>query len=170
VGGHVRGSDGTLIHQAGEFTLTRLAAGQYQLTVPGKTETDGVLLLGTAGRLAANPDLAGRAFLSYEYDGAGNFIIESRYTDAGATFPLEDTDFYVAWVDFVTPLAPVAGAVTEIVLNASLEGANLVLSWEGGGALETTQDLEGSWSTIDGATSPHSVPATGGAAFFRVRQ
>jgi hypothetical protein len=170
IGGHVRGSDGTLIHQAGEFTLTRQAAGQYQLTIPGKTEADGVLLLGAAGRLAANPDLASRAFISYEYDGAGNFIIESRHTDAGATFPLEDTDFYVAWVDFVNPLALEAGAVTDIVLNASLEGTNLILTWDGGGTLETTHDVAGNWSSIDGATSPHSVPATSGAAFFRVHQ
>lgn len=170
VGGHVRGTDGTLINQVGQFSLTRLAAGRYELSIPGKTEADGVLLLGTAGRFAGNQTLASRAFLSYESDGATSFIIESRYTDAAGTFPLEDTDFYVAWVDFANPLAPVAGAVTEIVLDAQLEGTDLILTWEGGGALETTQDLPGNWSTVDGATSPHSVPATDGAAYYRVKQ
>ncbi|MCL4176622.1 MAG: hypothetical protein KJ072_02600 [Verrucomicrobia bacterium] len=170
VGGHVRGSDGTMLNQAGQFTLTRLAAGRYQMTIPGKTEADGVLLLGTAGRVAGNQNLASRAFLSYEYDGTANFIIESRYTDAAGTIPLEDTDFYVAWVDFETPLAPVAEAVTDIVLQAQLVGANLILTWDGGGTLETTQTLGGEWSTVQGATSPHSVPATTGTAFFRVKQ
>ncbi len=170
IGGHVRGSDGTLINQAGEFSISRLAAGQYELSIPGKTQADGVLLLGAAGRLAANPDLVSPDFLSYEFDGQDAFIIESRHTDAAGTFPLEDTDFYVAWIDFVNPLAPTADAGGEIVLSVRLDGSDLIVTWEGGGTLEMTTSLPGGWSTVEDATSPYSVPTTGDAAYFRVMQ
>jgi hypothetical protein len=170
IGGHVRGSDGSLMNEAGQFSVTRLASGRYQINIPGKTGDDGVLLLGTAGRLASNQSLASRAFLSYEFDGASNFIVESRYTDAAGTYPLEDTDFYVAWIDFVNPLALTGDGGTEIVLNAQLDGADLILTWDGDGTLETTATLPGGWSAVEDATSPHTVPATNGTAYFRVMQ
>lgn len=86
------------------FDLTRLDVGTYQLAIDGVTPEDGALILSVAG---GEP-----AFLSYEDDGSGNFIIESRFVDNGdlvggnSSFPLVDSDFYFAYVDFTNPLAP----------------------------------------------------------------
>ena len=111
VGAHIRGSNGTRLRGAGDFTVTRLAAGQYSLEIPGKTSTSGMLLLQNAGFLATDASVADDATLSYEFVD-GRFIIESRTVNASGafdTFPLRDTDFYFTWVDFAQPLAPTPG-------------------------------------------------------------
>ncbi len=113
VGGYVRGSTGVSIQKAGTYTLSRLAAGRYGLTIPGKTKSSGMLLLGNAGYIS--PDLPDDGALTYEYID-GQFIIEARHSEAGSPMdatPLRDTDFYFAWVDFQDPLSPSAPAPKE---------------------------------------------------------
>ena len=109
IGGHIRGSDGAVINGRGGFGMKRLGTGQYELTVPDKTGKDGMVLLQTTGRYRFNNRdtiAASRSFLSYEETEEGKFIIESRYYENDTSFPLEDTEFYFAWVDFFAPLAP----------------------------------------------------------------
>jgi hypothetical protein len=110
VGGQVRGATGAKVQSAGEFTVSRLEAGRYAIEIPDKAGTNGMLLLQNAGYLASNPTLTDDAALAYEFID-GKFVVESRTVSASGafdTFPLRDTDFYFAWVDFQQPLAPTA--------------------------------------------------------------
>ena len=111
-GGHIRGRDANVLNGRGQFTIRRLVTGRYELAIPGKTDADGFLLLGAAGRLASDTSLVGRNFLSYQAVPGDRFRIESRYYEGGGETPLEDTDFYFAWVDYVQPLAPPGFALT----------------------------------------------------------
>ena len=106
IGGHVRGSDANVLNGRGHFTVERLGVGRYSLSIPDKSPTAGMILLGAAGRLARRSDIVGRNFLSYQPVEQNKFVVESRYHDEGDEHPLEDTDFYFAWIDFAQPLAP----------------------------------------------------------------
>lgn len=90
IGGHVNGSNGTLIHSAGDanFDVTRLSSGQYAVSVYAAdgvtrlTENDGMLILSVAGGMAGAPEFADRAFLSYQYsapagDYNGNGVVDA---------------------------------------------------------------------------------------------
>lgn len=90
IGGHVNGSTGALLHSSGDanFDLTRMSNGQYAVSVYAAdgvtrlTENDGMLILSVAGSMAGTPDLADRAFLSYEYsapdgDYNGNGVVDA---------------------------------------------------------------------------------------------
>lgn len=51
-----------------------------------------------------------------------------------------------------------------------VQGAQIVLAWEGAGTLQRSTDLV-NWTDVTGARSPYQVPITpGGNLFFRVRQ
>jgi hypothetical protein len=129
IGGLVDGSDGSLVSSAGDsnFSLTRRSAGEYALSVLAAdgqnklSEDDGMLILSVAGTMADNPELPGRAFLSYEFEAeSGDFVIQSRElvdinnpgqseNALGDVFALLDSDFYFAFVDFQNPLTPESG-------------------------------------------------------------
>jgi hypothetical protein len=121
VGGHIVGSTGAKRKAVGDFTVTRTATGTYELTIPGKTGSDGALLLQVADLEAGTSvPLASRAFLSYEFTN-GKFVIQSRKTTTDDTADLADANFYVTWVDFTNPLAPPAGprmrSLAPVVMN-----------------------------------------------------
>ena len=89
--------------------MKRLGTGQYELSIPNKTGKNGMVILQATGRHRQNgrdTEAASRDFLSYEETEPGKFVIESRYYQNDSSFPLEDTEFYFAWVDFIAPLAP----------------------------------------------------------------
>ena len=129
IGGLVNGADGSLVNSAGDskFSLSRRSAGEYALSVlaaDGETklsEDDGMLILSVAGTMADDPELPGRAFLSYEFDAeSGDFVVQSRElidfdnpeqseNELGDVFALLDSNFYFAFVDFETPLTPEPG-------------------------------------------------------------
>ncbi len=122
VGGHIVGSSGAKRKAVGDFAVVRTGTGAYELTIPGKTGADGMLLLQVADlEPGTSVPLASRAFLSYEYTG-GKFVIQSRKTTGDTTADLADANFYVAWVDFANPLAPPAGPrlrdQAPVVVNA----------------------------------------------------
>jgi len=109
IGGHVRGTDGAILQGKGNYAMKRLGLGRYELRIPQKAGRDGMLLLQATGRHRINgreSEAASRDFFSYEETASGVFTIESRYHQDASTFPTEDSDFYFAWVDFNTPLAP----------------------------------------------------------------
>lgn len=109
IGGLIHGADGTKRQAGGDFTITRTARGTYEMTIPGKTGSDGALLLQAVGVEPNTSDpVATRAFLSYEFID-GRFLIQARQTVSDTEAELTDTDFYVVWVDFNEPLAPPAG-------------------------------------------------------------
>ena len=185
LGGHIS-ADGTSIKSQGTFTLTRTGAGTYALAIPGKVGTNGVLLLQNASFLAGTTDVADNNFFSYQYndDGSGTngvFAIQSRHTVAGGTFPLTDTSFYFAWVDFTDPLKPPAAVVTVPSLDIARSGGTATITWPpsaNGFTLETAASLGGSpisWSTVGVVgqgtlTSSYTVPATPATHFYRLRK
>lgn len=130
VGGHIVGADGSKRKAVGDFTVARTGTGVYELVVPGKTGADGTLLLQVADlEPETSVPLASRAFLSYEFLD-GKFVIQSRKTTTDTQADLADASFYVAWVDFQTPLAPPDGPRMRSL-------AAVVVSGEGAVARET---------------------------------
>lgn len=183
VGARVKGSDGSVIKGAGQFTLNRLAAGRYALTLPGKTGTNGVLILQNSGYLAQQPsgktDVVDTSSLSYEFGGTNNpataFIIESRYVDpsgGAGEVRLRDADFNFVWVDFQSPLAPPGTApATPPTLSISLTGADSVqISWTAaaGYKLQSSTSLApgATWTDL-GTQNPQTIQITGTAQYFR---
>ncbi len=131
--GGLVGADGDFLQEAaatpgfdGDLSVERLGVGEYAISVEidgtPLTEDDGMLILSVA-------DTENGAFGSYEFDEAtGQFLVNFRQvvdpilselavdpstftatltavtSDPNTRFPLVDTDFYVAWVDFTNPL------------------------------------------------------------------
>ena len=73
------------------------------------------------------------------------------------------------WVDDVMIALNTQSDVAP-TLRITRSGANVVITWTGGGTLQTTAALPGTWSDVAGAVSGYSTPATGAARYFRVRQ
>jgi hypothetical protein len=179
IGGHIRGSDGAVLHGAGGFTLTHLSTCRYALSIPGKTGTNGMLMLINSGYLASQPTVVDTSLLSYEYGGtntpANSFIIESRYLNPGAgpsgedIASLRDADFNFAWVDFQTPLAPAGTA--QPVLSITHSGSNVAVSWSNGPGfiLQSTSSLSGTpvWTSL-GTANPHTLSIGTSNQFFRL--
>jgi hypothetical protein len=138
IGGHIAGTTGAKRKAAGDFTVTRTSTGTYELTIPGKTGSDGTLLLQVADVEAGTSDLlASRAFLSYEYQD-GKFIIQSRKTATDTTADLTDASFYVAWIDFTAPLSMPEGPRFRTQGPIRYSG-DFVIAQEAGLATHTTE-------------------------------
>ena len=67
-------------------------------------------------------------------------------------------------------LSTAVGGGGPAISGVTLSGTDLTFSWSGGGTLETATSIEGPWTEVAGAASPHTAPTTGAGAFFRVRQ
>lgn len=150
IGAYVNGDTGATINGAGGYTLSRLSAGRYSLAIPGKTDSDGALLLVGAGLMDGTTDLPDRTFLSYEYDAANSrFVIESREllpdgnTPWGRTPTLRDGHFYFVWVDFANPLAPPGACVGDINGDGQVDLADLALLLSAFGSTDPAADLDG---------------------------
>ncbi len=179
IGGEINGATGDQLHSAGDFTVTRLEAGRYRLVIPGKQSADGMLILQAVGTLPTNPALVDNVTLTYAPSPEG-FVIESRYIDPGAgangydAFPLRDSNFYFAWVDFTNPLTPTAAAVPP-TLSIQWEGASVVISWPAGvigWTLQSASTLSApNWQPVPGVenNSVTLTPATE-ASYFRLAQ
>ncbi len=181
IAGYIHGTDGSLIHKAGNFSLQRLSAGRYALTIPNKAGTNGVLVLQDCGYLASQPagmtNVVDTSVMSYEYGGtntpANAFIIESHYVDptggGEGTVTLRDADFYFVWVDFDNPLSPPGTA--RPALSVQRSGNNIVVSWTNGPGflLQKADSLSSStqWTSM-GAQNPQTIPIGAGPQFYRV--
>jgi len=183
IGGHIA-TNGSTLKGAGGFTVTRLSAGRYALAIPGKTGTNGVLLLQNTGYLAKQPsgltNVVDNSYLSYEYGGTntpGNaFIIESRYVDASGggegVVGLRDSEFNFVYVDFLNPVAPPGTTPPVLSIAPGVSARNVVISWTNGQGfiLQTTSSPLGKnsvWTSL-GTQNPQTVTVGSGAAFFRV--
>jgi hypothetical protein len=180
--GYIRGTNGAVIKGVGNFNLQRLSTGRYALTVPGKSGTNGVLMLQNTGYLAVQPsgmtNVVDNSFLSYEYGGtntpANAFIIEARYVDASGggegVVTFRDADFTFVWVDFQNPLAP-PGTLPP-VLTVTRNGTKVVVSWTNGPGfvLQTANTLSNQtgWSDL-GTQNPQEVTIGTTPQFFRVK-
>lgn len=141
IGGHINGTSGAKIASAGAFTITRTGTGTYEFSVPGKTGTNGTLLLQVADfEPGTSVPLASRAFLSYEFNSAtGKFVIQSRRTTSDTAADLVDANFYVAWVDFASPLAPPEGPRMRVVDATRVSDPAEIASKEGNLAVNTDE-------------------------------
>ncbi|HEY1377964.1 MAG TPA: dockerin type I domain-containing protein, partial [Gemmataceae bacterium] len=121
IGAQINGGTGATTHGAGSFTLTRLGTGTYGLTIPGKVDTSGTLMLTVAGAQAGSPTLPSRSFLSYQFDAANNrFVIQARQLTTGSNpfgqdSVLTDTDFDFAWVDYANAMRPALPPTVQAV-------------------------------------------------------
>ena len=177
VGGQINGATGTKAHSRGDFTIARTDTGTYELTIPGKTGANGVLLLQNAGFLVGSTTIADNNFLSYEFNPAsGKFLIQARHTVANNSADLGDTDFYVAWVDFANPLTPPGAVATGISLGpVTRSGSTLTLTWSGGNppyqVQRRTSWSGGTWASEGAPTSSTTatVPINGSEGYFRIQ-
>jgi hypothetical protein len=55
-------------------------------------------------------------------------------------------------------------------LNIIKVAEDVVLTWSGGGLLESTDNINGPWVVVAGASSPHTEKVSGRAKFYRVRK
>ncbi|MBI4657378.1 MAG: hypothetical protein HY735_00785 [Verrucomicrobia bacterium] len=74
------------------------------------------------------------------------------------------------WVIDNVRVTATKGATTAPKLNVARQGADLVLSWTGAGALQSADDVTGPWTNVSGAASPLTVKPTTGRKFYRLRQ
>jgi hypothetical protein len=91
--GHV-GSGGVMHKTNGRATVSRLGKGIYQLTIPGGSPEQGVLMLNAYDRTLGVP---GHYAMSYTGDN-GDFIVSCM--ELSATQTMNDTDFIFAYVPF----------------------------------------------------------------------
>ena len=184
IGGRINGTTGAKVVSAGSYTLARTAAGNYELTIPGKTGTDGMLLLSISGLMAGTTALADRTVASYEFTG-GKFIIQTREALAGAnpfglSYVQRDTDFDFAWVDFSSPLYPAGAPGNTPQLAIQKAGASVTLTWPVtiyNEVLETTTSLStASWApvsttpAVSGETKSVTLAASSASQFFRLKR
>jgi len=101
--------NGTLISSTdtGEFSLTKVGDGEYELTIPGKSPETGMLLL------TATSEGDGDNSVVYENGPGDSFrilgldMITSTESGNGDLVSLEDTGFSFAYIDFENPpIAP----------------------------------------------------------------
>ncbi len=185
IGGHIRGTNGTTIQGAGNFTITHPSVGRYELSIPGKTDTNGMLMLLNSGYLPTQPtgfsNVVDECFMSYEYGGTNSpnnvFVINSVHIDTSGSSPvvtLRDADFNFAWVDFANPLSPPSTApVQPTVSVTSVTSTSLTISWSNGAGfiLQSTPSLSNpTWTPVStGTNNPAVVPILPtGSQFFRV--
>ncbi len=187
IGGHIAGTNGATIKGAGNFTVTRTSAGHYDLSIPGKTDTNGMLMLINSGYLPTQPsgfsNVVDECFISYEYGGTNVpnnvFKINSVYIDTSGASPVvtfRDADFNFVWVDFANPLSPASTAPVQPTLSvSSVTGTNLTISWTNGPGfiLQSTPSLSNpTWTAVStGTNNPAVIPILpAGSQFFRLVQ
>ncbi len=125
IGGYYDGTADSTIKSAGDFEMSRLATGQYKLSIPDATPETGVLLLSVAHRATASgvtaPD---DNILTYEAGDDGSFLVNS-YDLPG--LGLQDTKFTWAYISFDDPLAPRLAA--DFNGDGSIDGGDFLV-WQ----------------------------------------
>src|SRR5207302_522910 len=78
IGGYYDGTHDTTINSVGSFTMTRLVAGQYQLTLPGESSQTGMLILNVADlQTVGGTTSPANDVLAYQPNADGSFLIDS---------------------------------------------------------------------------------------------
>lgn len=150
-------TDGTLVNSTAPsgFSLTKGTAGEYLLTINGKTPDDGMLLLTPTGPLGSADNT-----MVYEADGntfriLGIDLLTQAEKEAGGFTNYEDTSFSFAYIDYAAPpVAPSVGTYLEADFNENgvVDSADL-LTWKNGfdgGTTKATGDANGD-GDVDGA-------------------
>ena len=138
IGGRYSGISDVHYQSVGSFTMTRVLAGRYRLSIPGESPQTGMLLLtvsyvaNKSGIFAPDDNV-----LSYE-DDVGDFIIESRDLP---NLGLQDTEFVWAFIPWQALDGPqysitnlVAGASTTLKVTECEPGSQVIMAWSVAGA------------------------------------
>jgi hypothetical protein len=113
---------------------------------------------GTAANLA----------LLQNFDGASiMFVGTSRYSVTPGNYP-ESADGGPA-ARYAAGTFAFEVAAEPPKLSATLADGKLVITWAGGGVLQKTSDIAGSWTDTD-LQSGAAIPVPGDRAFYRVKQ
>ncbi|WP_428307446.1 dockerin type I domain-containing protein [Lacipirellula sp.] len=126
----------------GQFTLTRDSAGQYILTVAGRTPSQGMLLLTPGAGIDGLTDNT----MAYEAFGnsfriMGIDLITQADKDGGAFTDFQDTAFSFAFIDYLTPpelAGPANFLAADFNQNGVVDGADLT-AWKSGFGTGTTK-------------------------------
>ncbi|MEX2170305.1 MAG: metallophosphoesterase [Pirellulales bacterium] len=154
VGGHYNGNVNSNISAVGDFTMNRLATGQYELTVSGETPETGMLILSVASQITSGPTTApDDNFLVYEPGAGGKFLINSYdITGVGSGTALQDTAFAWAFVGFENPISQVAPP-PDLEFNVTVDRTTNTISLTNDGAANA--DIKGiSILSSNGALAP----------------
>jgi hypothetical protein len=172
IGGLYDGLANTHISSAGDFTMTRLATGQYQLSIPGQSPETGMLITTITHETTLGPTTApDDNILTYEAGPNGTFLINSYDMP---TLNFQNTKFSWAFIGFEDKLSlePIIPGVefkatidrTTGVVTLTNSGAEVSISQvtllSGAGSL-----IPGNWNSItenyDQAPGDGSVDADG---------
>ena len=133
-----------------------------------------MLILQNAGYVSPVDGVTDDGVLAWEYIN-GKFVVEARHVETGNdgfdTFPLRDTDFYFAWVDFTNPLK--AREVIMPTLAISRTGDNVLISWPAnvtGFTLQSATSLAGPWNTVSGAANNQITVTPSTTTLYRLSQ
>ncbi|NGO38445.1 hypothetical protein G4L39_03405 [Limisphaera ngatamarikiensis] len=92
------------------------------------------------------------------------YYFSFRQSSGIGTLTVDDLKVGTAWEDVWEPVAPQPER-----LRYQWDGRTLTLVWDQPGLrLQEAPSLEGPWSDIVGASSPHTVPTTSGQRFYRL--
>jgi hypothetical protein len=106
--------------------------------------------------------------LVYYQTHGGGLVRWFSVTPSGEQVLINDPDHPLALRAFRTT----SGTTTPSPrITTTRNGNSMVLSWTGGGTLETSSTLApGSWTAVQNGTSPYTAQTTATGAFYRVRQ
>ncbi len=101
----------------------------------------------------------------------------SATSTATAVLPLGTntiTAQYVGDANFIgstNTLSQIVNAIVLVPTNIfiTLSGSNAVLTWGGGGSLQSSTDITTNWANVPSATSPYTNIATNAQQFFRLK-
>jgi hypothetical protein len=152
VGGYYDGLGNSHIASAGNFTMTKLGTGQYELSIPGETPETGMLILTVAHRAtAASITAPDDNILVYQGSPTGKFLINS-YDLPSVPLNLQDTMFVWAFLSFDDPLS--LARPGDFDSDGDVDGADFV-AWQtnfpkASGATLAQGDADGD-GDVDGA-------------------
>lgn len=106
IGGYYDGIANSMIQSTGNFTMNRLATGQYELTVAGETPETGMLVLSVAHGITVGATTAPDDNILVYRPSNGRFLINS-YDITGSGTTLENTKFAWAFIGFENPVSMV---------------------------------------------------------------
>ncbi len=103
--------------------------------------------------------------------GNGDDFAGTSYLAIGGSRTAES---FAADIDFlaykVGAEAPLAQSETPRFSSIVRQGNNVVITWTGGGVLQTSATVSGGWTDMAGASSPATVNPTEPRRFYRVRK
>lgn len=103
-------------------------------------------------------------------------LVVPLHNPAGAkkvmlTFGYFDADNNWFWaIDNIEILGYESRVPADIALTIQRTETGVSIDWSGDGTLESAPAVKGPWNVVPGASRPYATPASGAAAFYRVKK